>query len=264
MSLVRKNAPKKRVVVARVQPLPRLFLPPTDVPVMRFRMQYTAATTASLSFYWMCLLTLMCVQKTTTTAVSLIRAARLRSVRVYLPPVIATSATGFVPPSVTVTIRDAQAVGLGAERRIVLTSSPEGRLFKWKPKGVMAEWINDDFIGATPAEIALSLSCTGVIPVIELDADIRFAGSVSMSGQTSPISFTTSATTAGAVNYLPLDAFSDFSTIGNNSYYPLGVSYVAPTSIPAFVKTPGSALPAMSSSSDVHVVGCRCQVCVRG
>ncbi len=224
----RKNNQKSKVSTPKAT-----TLGPNGDNVIDFRMQYTAAAATSSSFYYVGLLSLLGVYKTTTAVQCIVGAVRLRSVRVWIPPVVPQSATVVVPPNVAIDVRDGPLPGFGAERRTNIVATQQGQVWKWKPRGVAGEWLNAAFAGSIPAEGYMSIVPTGCIPVVEIHAVIRLVAATTLaSAQAETLTYVTAAQTAGAFVYSYLDSLSSTTAIGANAYYPIGYQSAAATSAP--------------------------------
>lgn len=228
-------------------------LTPVNSLVVDFHMQYTStAALANLSIKWASMLNLLCVSKTTTTASSVYEAIRIRKIRVLIPALVQTSATVVVVPNVAFTAKDANAIGIGAEKRTVMTCGSAAQVFTWKPRGLAADWVSTTFVGSLPSEACFGITSTGCIPIIELFASLRLVQSGSMAAAaTDALSTTVDTTTAGALFYSYLDSLETIATEGSLVLAPINVQTITVN------------MPLPKTCSCPRNVRCRCnEACV--
>ncbi len=232
-----------------------LSLPPAQ-PYGRFStsIRYSPATATGCSFTQQCALNLLCCSLTTTTAVNLIEAVKLRKLHIWVPGFTVTSTTAVVQPTVNVSIRDFGTVGLGVEREFQLQANgSEGNYFCYKFRGWASEWFNK----GVNSEVIFALGVTGCIPVVQLDFScqlVQSSGGMSAAAGLD-IGTTIDTTTAGVLFYAPLNSLVTESTEGAGTWLPIGAQT-------ATVNMPRP-LPVIASSSIQSTPGsCCCSKCV--
>jgi hypothetical protein len=223
--------------------------PPTP---LRFGtcLRYVQSAAGTSTVKWVSMFALFGVCTTTTNFQGIIEAVKVNSVSFYIPGAIQTSATSFQPPTLVISIRDSGVIGAGVEKERTLTAvDSAGAFWKYKPRGVAAQWLTDDATRENTGSGAtwINLISTGCRAFVELDVSVQLIATTTAAGAASlSQGATVDTTTAGAFVALPLDSLTDTNTEGSQLLVPQGLA-TATVNLPVPVGKVQSAV--MSSSS---------------
>jgi hypothetical protein len=119
---------------------PRINNSPSFDVCLRFQKTNASSSTIATRD----LLGLYIIALTATTGVPVFEAFKIKSIRLYLPQVVHTTATGFAPGSIALQVLSTAVLGVSSEQTYSDQSSgSKGAYVKFKPKGLMRDWIDD-------------------------------------------------------------------------------------------------------------------------
>ncbi len=231
---------------------------PIAPPLLRFstsfRYQQTAAGTSTVT--WPSLFFCYGFTASTTTFKSAIEALKVLRIHVWIPGNIATSSTALLSPAASIAIKDSMLIGAGVEKQYqVFADGGKVAYFTYKPRGIMGDWVNYDYLGAEPEEVLLKILTVAAPAIVQMDMALQLQVSNSFSGNPA-MTITVDATTASQYASAYLDGLNTLTQEGTQLLSPVGLAGVtANMPRPAPVS---SSLPLICASSLPAAVCCSC------
>jgi hypothetical protein len=156
-------------------------------------------------------------------------------------------------PECDVVLDDSPAANFGVRRNVSLVAGEKGSYFRWKPKGILRNWISviDNYVNAA---IFMTLAPTDCFPLVQLNLSYQLTMDRSPAlAAALTVGTVVDTTAANAIVFFPLDNYTSSGTEGTQVLIPVGVAQIT-VNDPVPVGTPG--MPAaVSSSSSTAIAG---------